>query len=164
MIKLRALEPDDLDLLFNVENDDSIWWVGNTNVPYSRQFLANYILSTTGDIYTDKQLRLIIESEGMPVGIVDITDFDPRNMRAEIGIIILKEHQNRGIAYKALMLVEQYASRVLRLHQLYAIIPENNTPSLRLFDKSGFRCQSTLTDWLFDGKNYQNAYLVQKII
>lgn len=164
MIKLRALEPNDIDLLFTVENDQSLWWVGNTNVPYSRQFLSNYILSTTGDIYTDKQLRIVIEQDSRPVGLIDISNFDPKNMRAELGIIIMKECQNKGIAWEAMTLVETYATNVLRLHQLYAIIPETNIPSLNLFSKCSFSFRSKLVDWIAEGENYKNAYLVQKIL
>jgi diamine N-acetyltransferase len=164
MIKLRALEPDDIDLLFTVENDQSLWWVGNTNVPYSRQFLSNYILSTTGDIYTDKQVRIVIEKDSTPVGLIDLSNFDPKNMRAEIGIIIMKEYQNKGIAKEAIRLIEDYAANVLRIHQLYAIIPETNTPSLNLFSKCLFSHRSTLIDWVTEGKTYKNAYIVQKIL
>ncbi len=164
MIKLRALEPDDLDILFDVENDTSLWWVGNTNVPYSRQFLSNYILSTTGDIYTDKQLRVVIENDNEPVGLIDLSNFDPRNLRAELGIIILREHQNKGIAQEAIRQMERYVLNVLHMHQLYAIISEDNLPSLRLFSKCTYTCKSTLVDWLNDGKTYKNALVYQKIL
>ena len=88
-IDLRAMEPEDLDLLYKVENDVSLWGVGVTNVPYSRYTLHNYIANAVGDIYTDKQVRLMIENQNHEtVGIVDITDFDPRHMRAELGIVI----------------------------------------------------------------------------
>ena len=38
-IRLRAIEPEDLDLLYQIENDSSLWDVGTTNVPYSRYTL-----------------------------------------------------------------------------------------------------------------------------
>ena len=31
-MKLRAIEPEDLDLLYQIENDQSLWKVGATNV------------------------------------------------------------------------------------------------------------------------------------
>ena len=85
-IKLRAMEPEDLDVLYKIENDTSLWGVGVTNVPYSRYTLHDYIANSVGDIYTDKQVRLMIDNEqGQTVGIIDITDFDPRHRRAELG-------------------------------------------------------------------------------
>ena len=38
-IKLRALEPDDLDLLFSVENSSDLWGISNTLTPFSRDLL-----------------------------------------------------------------------------------------------------------------------------
>ena len=62
MIKLRKLEPSDLPFLYQWENDASAWADGSNHNPLSQQDLRDYIASTTGDIYRDGQLRLIIES------------------------------------------------------------------------------------------------------
>lgn len=164
MTKLRALEPDDIDLLFTVENDLTLWKVGDSNVPYSREFLRNYILSTTGDIFSDKQLRLVVEYDNKPAGLIDLTSFSPLHRRAEVGIAILKEFRQRGIGMEAVSQLERYAAEFLHIHQLYAIIPEDNTPCLDLFEKCSFECKSTLKDWLIDGQTYKNAFVYQKMI
>ena len=88
-IRLRAIEPEDLDILYTIENDVSLWSVGTTNVPYSRYVLHDYIAHASNDIYTDRQVRLIIENEeGKMVGIADVMNFDPQHLRAELGIVI----------------------------------------------------------------------------
>lgn len=61
-IKLRPIEPEDLDYLYKIENDKRLWDVGETNMPYSRYALHEYVASCPTDIYTDKQLRLMIIS------------------------------------------------------------------------------------------------------
>ena len=77
-ISLRALEPEDLDLLYQVENDVSLWSVGVTNKPYSRYALHEYIASASGDIYVDHQVRLMIcNRDGDTVGMVDLMNFNP---------------------------------------------------------------------------------------
>ena len=63
IIKLRKLEPSDLPYLYRWENDASVWAAGDTHNPLSQQDLRDYIASTTGDIYKDGQLRLIIEDQ-----------------------------------------------------------------------------------------------------
>ena len=94
-IRLRALEPEDLDFLYEIENDESLWEVGGTNVPYSRQVLLDYITTATADIYIDKQVRLIVENEQQEaVGIIDLMNFDPRHQRAELGIVIKPQIRN----------------------------------------------------------------------
>lgn len=70
------MEPEDLEFMYGVENDDRLWNVGVTNVPYSRSTLLDYITSATGDIFADKQVRLMIDNEvGETIGMVDLMDF-----------------------------------------------------------------------------------------
>ena len=88
-VHLRAIEPEDLDLLYRIENDVKLWNVGTTNVPYSRYTLHDYVANASDDIYTDRQVRLMVEdASGAVVGIADIVNFDPGNCRAEVGLIM----------------------------------------------------------------------------
>jgi len=160
-LTLRAMEPEDIDLLYRIENDRSLWDVGSTNVPYSRSSLRDFIINTSNDIYTDKQLRLMICVDGQAVGIADLMNFDPRNSRAEVGIVIMKSHRRRGYALKALALMANYAAEVIHLHQLYAYVALDNQPSCQLFHKAGYHQQATLKDWLYDGSGYHDALLLQ---
>lgn len=165
MLHLRAMEPEDLELLYTVENDSSIWDMGPTTMPYSRDVLRQYILSTTGDIFIDKQVRLIVETaDGTTVGIADINSFDAKHMRAEVGIVILPEYRNMGYATQAIQLLADYSLHTIHLHQLYAIVPSTNIASKKVFEKCGFHATIELKDWLFDGKKYKNALFLQKIL
>lgn len=165
MLHLRAMEPEDLELLYTVENDSSIWDMGPTTMPYSRDVLRQYILSTTGDIFIDKQVRLIVETaDGTTVGIADINSFDAKHMRAEVGIVILPEYRNKGYATQAIQLLADYSLHTIHLHQLYAIVPSINIASKKVFEKCGFHATIELKDWLFDGKKYKNALFLQKIL
>ena len=156
------MEPEDLDLLYRIENDHRLWNVGTTNVPYSRYVLHDYIANASGDIYTDREVRFIIDNGvGETVGTIDITNFDAKNLRAEVGIVTLCEHRRHGYALSALLQITDYALRVLHLHQLYAVVNHDNEASLCLFKKAGFIETAQLKDWLYDGKNYHPAVLMQ---
>ena len=162
IIHLRALEMEDLDLLYEVENDTSLWSVGNTNVPYSRQNLIDYIANSTADIYTDKQMRLMAEDEnGNVIGIVDFINFDPRHQRAELGILIRKEWQGRGLGRQVVSRMLDYARDVLHLHQIYAIVAESNEKAIKMLDAVGFKGDKMLKDWLCRGAGYEDAWLFQ---
>lgn len=164
-IRLRALEPEDLDLLYRIENDRSLWNVGTTNVPYSRYTLHDYIAHASGDIYIDRQVRLIIENaEGQTVGIVDIVEFDPKHQRGELGLVIEQSYRRQGYALAALNELTDYALHQLHLHQLYVCIAADNTPALTLFRELGYLESAALCDWLFDGTTYHDAVLMQKIL
>lgn len=163
-VRLRAMEPEDLELLYTIENDMSIWDVSATNVPYSHYVLHDYMAQVTGDIYTDKQVRLVIENDrGEVVGLVDLVNFDPKHNRAELGLIIQKPFRRQGYSEATMLKLHDYASKVLHLHQIYAVIAVENKPSLALYQKLGYNQSDELKDWLYDGKVYRSAVIVSKI-
>ena len=164
-IKLRALEPEDLDELYAIENDREIWHVGPTNVPYSRYALHEYIARQQADIYADRQVRLVVENaEKTVVGLVDLIDFDPQHRRAELGIVVKKAFRGHGYGQSALKKMLDYAKKSLHLHQVYVIIDAENHESLQLFRQVGFEEKNRLEDWLFDGENYREAVFLQKFL
>lgn len=164
-VKLRAIEPEDLDYLYRIENDNELWKVGVTNVPYSRSALADYICTCTSDIYQDRQVRLMVESDkGETIGIVDIVDFNPQHRRAEIGLVIDSGHRGKGYGEAAMRKLMRYAHDVLHLHQLYALISIDNNDSIHLFEKLAFQRGSLLKEWLFDGDKYHDALVMQSFL
>jgi hypothetical protein len=60
-LRLRALEPGDVDFLLAMENDSSVWKVSNTLAPYSRFQIEQYVLNAPNDVFTNRQLRLMID-------------------------------------------------------------------------------------------------------
>ena len=164
VVHFRALEPEDLELLYRIENDVELWNVGTTNVPYSRYTLHQYIASATGDIYTDHQVRMMIENEAKEVvGIVDVVNFDAANRKAELGLIIEEPFRHAGYAQSAIEKISEYAVSVWHLHQLFATIDVHNEACIRLFRKLGFVESARLKDWLFDGRNYHDAVVMQTV-
>ena len=142
-VKLRALEPGDVDLLYTWENDPSVWNVSNTLSPFSRFQMEELVLNTQNDIFASRQLRLMVDlvemgSGEMPAGTIDLFDFDPYHHRAGIGILILEPYRQKGYAFEAMEIFIRYAFGTLQLHQLYCNISPDNTSSLHLFEKLGF--------------------------
>ena len=165
-ISLRPLEPEDIDLLYRWENDMEIWTVSNTQTPFSRYILIQYIKESTKDIYTTKQLRLIIQNEKQKaIGAVDLFDFEPYHLRAGVGILIHSENdRNKGYATNALEALSKYALDVLGLKQLYANISADNQRSIALFEKSGFKIAGTKKAWLKTRDGWKDEILFQKLL
>lgn len=165
VVRLRAMEPEDLDLLYTIENDTSIWQVGLTNVPYSRYVLHDFMSSNTGDIYTDKEVRLLIENEAKEVvGIVDLLKFDPKNQKAELGLLISSAFRGQGYAKATISLIHDYALSTLHLHQLYVVIAASNETTLALFRQHDYQQSGILQDWLYDGRTYHDAIIMQHLL
>ena len=150
MINLRKIEPADLPFLYTWENDAASWADGDNHNPLSQQDLRDYIESTTGDIYRDGQLRLIIEEEGVTMGCIDLFDFDPRNRKAALGMYIAPEYRGKGVGRMALEQVERYAFGHLNLRLLYAVIATNNAPCTALYKTSGYTPSSPLQRWTLE--------------
>lgn len=165
-ISLRAPEPEDLDLLYLWENESSIWKVSGTQTPYSRFILKKYLEHAGKDIYEVKQLRLIIQLKNnhRPLGAVDLFDFDPHHHRAGLGILIADPSDRRqGYAREALETMITYCFDVLHLHQVYCNIAAGNSASIKLFKEAGFQEAGRKQDWIFDGRNYEDEFIFQKI-
>ena len=164
-IKLRALEAEDLDFLYELENNPEIWEISGTITPYSKQVLKLYLENAYRDIYDVKQLRLCICSlDDSPIGLIDLFDFDPKNSRAGIGIVVLETaNRNKGVGAEAINLLSKYAFRVLNLRQLYANVGEENEASIHLFTKLGFEKVGVKKDWIRIGNTFRNELLFQKI-
>lgn len=164
-IRLRALEPEDLEWLYEWENNADLWRVGHSLTPYSRYILKEYIAESHRDIFDLKQLRLIIEicDTHEAVGMIDLFDFDPHHRRAGVGILVDEAYQGKGIGAEALLLLIDYSFSFLKLHQLYAHMAVNNVSSKNLFSRCGFTVSGTINDWLIDENGYQDVYLMQRI-
>lgn len=162
MIRLRPLEPEDLDALYDIENAMEEWEYGCTNVPFSRYALRDYIATNSYDIYADKQVRQVITDDSNAVlGLIDLCNFDPRHLRAEVSIVVSPLYRKKGIAYQAMQNIIAYADEFLHLSQLYALVSEANTPAISLFGKSGFEQTATLKAWLSGKEGRGNALLFQ---
>jgi len=163
---LRALELKDLDFIYAIENDETIWEVSNTQTPYSRFLIQQYLENAHQDIYEAKQLRLAIckKNNTQAIGLIDLFDFDPKNNRAGIGILIASAtDRNKGIGNEALGLLIKYAFTHLSLHQLYANIAADNLASITLFSKFGFEKVGLKKHWNFVGGHYKDEALFQLI-
>ena len=174
-VTLRAVEPEDLELLYLWENDRTVWRVSNTLVPFSRYQLKQYIESNPSNIYAHQQLRMMIDYRDHPtpalpkregvriVGSIDLFDFDPIHQRAGIGILIASADDRRqGYAYEAVSQMIEYCRKVLFLHQLYCNIPVSNIASVQLFEKAGFEAVGIKKEWLRTEDGWEDEVLMRK--
>lgn len=164
-IFLRALEPEDLEFIHAIENDESIWEISNTQTPYSKFLIKQYLEMAHKDIYEVKQLRLVISNyANEAMGMIDLFDFDFKNHRAGIGILIKEvENRQKGIGSEALKLLIDYSFLNLDLHQLYCNISETNSDSIKLFENQGFERIGLKKDWIYSQGSYNNEYVYQLI-
>jgi diamine N-acetyltransferase len=166
-VRLRALEPEDIDLMYVWENDPCMWEVSGTLVPFSRETMREFIENQQYDIYRTRQVRFVICRLGddIPVGMIDLFDFDPVNLRAGIGVVICDEVERRkGYAGEALELVCEYAAAILGLHQVWCNVGADNFSSIKLFSGRKFVKVGALLEWFRRGEEWMDEIVFQRIL
>mgnify|MGYP002880473942 CR=1 FL=1 len=163
-LKLRALEPEDLELIYEIENDESLWIYSNTSSPFSKHSLKKFIENSHLDIIEHKQLRLVICNNHKPLGFIDLFDYDFINRRVGVGIIIFKKYRLKGVGSRSLKLIEDYLVKHVPIHQLYANISSNNIESISLFEKNSYKKVGLKKDWIYYNNMFSDELLYQKII
>ena len=160
-VELRALEPEDLELVYRIENDTRLWQWGGDSQPYSHYTIRQYLEQQKADIYADRQLRMVVCADGRGVGFADLTDFSPHHLRAEVGIVVEREYQHLGLATQALQLLAEYAQRHFHLRSLHAYVCDCNQPAMALFRRLGYTEVGHVQRWM-EGK--EAATLFQTLL
>ena len=162
---LRALEPDDLDILYDTENDKSLWKYSNTSSPFSKHSLKKFIENSHLDIIEHNQVRLVLsDKNNLPFGFIDLFKYDMINKRAGVGIIICEKYRSRGLGSISLYLIENYVKKYIPIHQLYANISSENIESIKLFEKHNYLKVGNKKDWIYYNNKYFDELLYQKIL
>lgn len=163
MLTFRALELSDVDFLYQIENEETLWTHGYNTAPFSRFALEQYVLNSSASLYEDGQLRLVLMDEGQAVGLVDVFSYDAKHQRAEVGIALHADFRGRGRGTAALQLLIAYVRQHLHLHQLYAYVAAHNAPALHAFLAAGFSRTATLRDWISLPGGFCDAVLLQYV-
>ena len=144
----RAIEPADVHLLYSWENDQTLWKVSYTQTPFSKFVLEEFVNSIQ-DIYTTKQLRLMINNieTNETIGCVDLFEFDPQHARCGIGIFVHNDFRNKGFALECIELIKNYCFTTLYLKQIFVHVNVSNAASLNLFEKAGFTKSGLKKSW-----------------
>lgn len=162
-IILRKPEPEDLDFLYSIENNPTNWFVSDSKSPFSKWQLKQHIENTVYDIYTNKELRLIIEDKTTKraIGLVDLFEFEPFHKRIGIGILITTQEQNKGIAYHSINMIIKYCFEILEINQIWCNIDADNEISMKLFKKAGFENTGILKQWKIQKGKYKDVLFYQ---
>lgn len=95
----------------------------------------------------DKRLDLVIEYDGVSVGLIGLLNIDFQNQKAEYYISMGDTtYKRKGIATTASMLLVRFAFDELKLHKVYLTTDGDNLIAHRLFEKCGFVREGVLRD------------------
>lgn len=163
-ISLRAAEPEDARQIYAWENDRNLWRVSETSNPISLFQIEQFLLGNS-DLAANRQLRLMIEMKDvdMPIGCIDLFEYDPINSHIGIGVLIEKDYRGKGLATKAIALCMEYLFNNVMVHQIHCLIDAQNVESQHLFEKLGFKPSGCRKDWIKTPEGYLDAIFYQII-
>lgn len=162
-VYLRTLLPEDVEVILEWENDPSNWTVSQTTEPFTYDQIKQFVESPQ-DLLANQQLRYMIclSDDHRQIGTLDLFEFDARNERSGLGILIAAEaDRGKGYAKEALQALIQYAFQALPLRQLFCNVLTDNEPSMRLFQGCGFKISGTKKQWIREGVTWKDEHLLQ---
>ena len=164
-IVLRSFEERDIE--------NKVRWINN---PENNQYLHYQIpleVEKTRNWFLHKKnetrLDLVIEYQGIPVGLIGLLAIDPDNQKAEFYISMGETaYKRKGISTRAIQILLEYAFVDLRLNKVYLNVDADNEAACGLYEKTGFLCEGTFVEDMYhrgkliDRKRYailRKAYL-----
>lgn len=164
-VTLRALEPEDLELLYTIENDCDTWDICSARVNYSRYAIKQYLSQQPQEITATGEVRLVITDSdtGEAVGLIDLTSYSATHRSAEIGITLLREQRGKGYGRSAIKAMERYAKEALNLRMIYAhTLADRNSVAKNMFLHSGYIPVAVLPEWHFCNGEYVDLTVFKK--
>ena len=158
-VMLRAMEPEDMELLRETVNDPEIErMVGGWSFPVSKYQQMKWYEQVVGD---QRNLRFIVETLDTKetIGMVNLVDIDWKNRSAFHGIKLKREAPKRhGYATDAVITLMEYAFEELQLVRLDGSWVEYNTASISLYKKCGWKIEGTKEKSVFHQGRYYSMY------
>ncbi len=156
-ITLRTFEREDIPFVHKLLNNREVmsYWFEEA---YASKVSLEDTFQKNKD---DTSIRsLIIDSEGVQIGLVQLLFIDPVSRNAEFAIMIDPKHQGKGYAHPSTEYAIEYAFNVLNLHKLYLWVDEENKKAIHIYKKHGFTIDSTLREHFFVNGSYHNVVIM----
>jgi len=80
-----------------------------------------------------------ILNSGQIIGDIGIHFLGPNNTQCEIGYTVAKQYHRQGFGYEAVMGIVNFLFTDLQKHRLIASVDPENSASIKLLGKAGFR-------------------------
>ena len=163
-IRLRQAIGADVETIFLWENNVENWFVSDTIAPYTVADIEDFVLNRN-DIFISGQTRFIIEDEMTnSIGCLDLFDFNAKNKRLGIGILIDNEFRGKGLGKEAVKLAVNFAIESLDVRGVFVEIAKSNLGSQKIFEACGFQITGVKQDWLWDGDAFQDQLFYQFLV
>lgn len=138
---LEELKEEDKDAYYylNIDNELNKYYELNYYVDLNNPLITKeYFYQMVIDDFKHKEaISFMLKRKGLLIGEVIIHNIDYQNS-AEIGFRIIKEYQNKGLAFKSAMKVLEFLFLTLKISSIKAKVIKGNIGSQKVIEKLGF--------------------------
>ncbi|MBC8325963.1 MAG: GNAT family N-acetyltransferase [Verrucomicrobia subdivision 3 bacterium] len=105
----------------------------------------------------------VIENGG-PCGFVQLTQVDRERGTADLGICLARSVRGKGVAAKAMGLLEMHAKKKLRCKKLTLRVLRVNHRAIAFYWKLKFKTVETKRRHYFDGSHWRDVVFMEKTL
>lgn len=158
-VVLRAIEEKDLPYLKDLVNDPELESkVVGYSYPVSTQDQMNWYKNAV--IGNQNNLRFAVTADDEIIGLATLGDFDWKNRSAFHGMKLGKNAQGKGYGKDTVITVMKYAFEELQLNRLDGGMISSNVPSIKLYEKCGWKKEGIKRDAIFQLNQYFDYIIV----
>ena len=165
-LNMRRVEPRDAIALHTCFGDHEamrFWNIPASTAVRDTEKITAW-LGKTSSPYDHFAWAIVDRSNDQCVGMVNYHHREARDRRLEIGYIVARKHQGKGIGTEAVQALLDYCTDKLDVHRVDALIHPDNIASIRLVKRLGFRCEGgPLTDYWRLGDRYLSVMIYARI-
>lgn len=160
-IYLRALEPEDYKVSTAWRNDEEISnLVGGPKYYVSSEREKEWVRNAIFD-NSKLVLAICLKDTNKYIGNIMLQDIDYINRSGHVPVFIGdKTEWNKGYATEARMQMLEYAFYQRGLHRIVAYVLEDNTASLKMHKKCGYKVEGVLRDSVYKNGQYHNQVVL----
>lgn len=150
--------------------DDAEDWLEMRSDPQVMQFIPRPLATSIGDVqdlikmildFWEKGERFnwVIEEKasGKSIGMAGFVNISHEHKRAEIGYSLNRAYYRQGFMQEALLALIDFGFNQFNLHSIFAIVDEQNLPSLTILEKLGFRKEAHFLEDFLHNDEYRNS-------
>lgn len=137
-VYLEQIDEKDLEFVKDVYN----YYILNSTAIFYLHPLSDQDIREIVPVNHSRYKSFLIKAANKTCGFCYITKFKPKeafDITVEITIYLLPDYGGQGIGYEAMQLFEPYI-RDAGFSNVIGLITDENIPSIRLFEKSGYTC------------------------
>lgn len=164
-VYLRALEPEDHLSLYEWRNDFNITdLLGGNRFYVSKQREKEWVEAAIKEDKNNLRLAICLTENHCLIGLVNLTNIDHVNKKAEFSIIIGdKNQQGKGYGLFATQLMLKHAYEELNLHKVWLSVLQTNKNAQHIYQKIGFITDGILRQDVFKNNKYQNLIIMSML-